>query len=259
MHRRTAIHPDTGRRWRAGEGGSRAGVASLCALLAIALVSAGCGSPIRDTTGAAASVNWPEWRELESDASRYRVSAEHSALRIIVLADGAMARFGHPHVIGGPVLSGEIIRTPVFEHTRVDLRIDVSALMLDRPEWRQAEGFDADLDAEDIADTRRNLLGEAVLDAARYPSIAIRSVAIAGPAWQPDVTIRIRLRDTVRERTVPVSLRHDDNRLEATGQLRLRQTDFGMEPFSAVGGALRVADELLVRFRLVAYRDGSEG
>jgi hypothetical protein len=40
--------------------------------------------------------------------------------------------------------------------------------------------------------------------------------------------------------------------LTATGRFVFNQSDFGITPFSVAGGNLRVADSLLVRFRVVA-------
>jgi hypothetical protein len=59
------------------------------------------------------------------------------------------------------------------------------------------------------------------------------------------------------EYVVPVQLDITDKRLSVSGHLLLKQSDFGMTPFSAVGGLLRVADELQVEFELVAVRDFS--
>ena len=38
----------------------------------------------------------------------------------------------------------------------------------------------------------------------------------------------------------------------AKGALRIRQSDFGITPFSVGGGAIQVADEVDVRFEIVA-------
>jgi hypothetical protein len=38
----------------------------------------------------------------------------------------------------------------------------------------------------------------------------------------------------------------------ARGTFRLRQTDFGMVPFSVAGGAIQVADEIVLAFEIVA-------
>jgi len=40
--------------------------------------------------------------------------------------------------------------------------------------------------------------------------------------------------------------------LTARGTLRLRQTEFGMVPFSVAGGSIQVADEMELAFEIVA-------
>jgi hypothetical protein len=51
-------------------------------------------------------------------------------------------------------------------------------------------------------------------------------------------------------KTATVSL--DRNRLSARGALSIRQTDFGIKPFSAMGGALYVLDPIMIEFELSA-------
>lgn len=223
----------------------------LLPLLAVALLTACQAQPrpsLPDTTRAASdqSVVWPE------HGQRFLVDTEASELRIVVYADGPLARFGHPHVIGGAVLSGEVMLAEPFADSALRLAIDVAELAVDRPSWRSDEGFDPEMSAAAIADTRANMLSSAVLDADNYPSIKIKSLAIHGPAWQPDLDLRIHLAGNTRELTVPIALHIGEASLIATGRMLISQRDFGIEPFSAAGGNLAVADELLIRFRVVA-------
>ena len=51
---------------------------------------------------------------------------------------------------------------------------------------------------------------------------------------------------------VPVELQRDAQSMLAKGALRIRQSDFGITPFSVGGGAIQVADEVDVRFEIVA-------
>ncbi|MCH8478513.1 MAG: YceI family protein [Wenzhouxiangella sp.] len=189
---------------------------------------------------------WPE------QGRRFLVNAEASELRIVVYADGPLARFGHPHVIGGAVLTGEVMLTEPFSDSALRLEIDVAAMEVDRPSWRSDEGFDPDMSASAIADTRSNMLSPAVLSAAQFPQIKIESLAISGPTWQPDIELRVHLVGNMRELTVPIALDIGETSLVATGRMLISQRDFGIEPFSAAGGNLAVADELLIRFRVIA-------
>jgi hypothetical protein len=47
-------------------------------------------------------------------------------------------------------------------------------------------------------------------------------------------------------------LQRDQQMLLARGTLRILQSDFGITPFSVGGGAIQVADEVDVRFAIVA-------
>jgi len=51
--------------------------------------------------------------------------------------------------------------------------------------------------------------------------------------------------------------RLDGDTLEVDGEMPLKQTDIGLTPFTLFGGALRVEDEMKVRFHIVA-REGAK-
>lgn len=212
----------------------------------------GCAAPPQRTIEESTAVAWPTFAAPQAGERAYRVDRAASKLRIRVDPEGAMARLGHSHVIGGSVLSGMVVLGDGHRSARLDLRLDVSALEVDKPKWRAEAGLKAELDEAAISGTRDNMLGERVLDAQGHPEISIRSTGVEGPAWLPNITVRIRLRGQVREVVVPVAVEYAGSRLTASGMLDLLQSDFGIEPFSTAGGALRVSDRMRIRFRIVA-------
>lgn len=220
-------------------------------VLLLGLLLAGCQAAPQpraiDTTRAPAGdiTAWPDGRE-------FMVDPHASEVRIVVEAAGRLARFGHPHVLGGPVLSGRVVLSENWQASALDLSLQLEDLVLDKPEWRIAEGFPPELPDGAIEATRENLMSAAVLDVANHPTIRIRSLGLIGPDFQPDLDIRISLRGEQRDLTVPISLEVNGDTLIATGRFAFRQSDFKIEPFSALGGALAVGDELLVRFRILA-------
>jgi polyisoprenoid-binding protein YceI len=50
---------------------------------------------------------------------------------------------------------------------------------------------------------------------------------------------------------VPLSVEGLPDRLSVTGSLVLRQTDFGVQPYSVLGGMLAVQDEVIIEFKLL--------
>ena len=222
-------------------------------VVGVCLALIGCQAQPRPTLAAgetrevsAERVEWP------AEARIFEVDRAASELRIVVYPDGPLARLGHAHVVGGPVISGQVALVEPWQESALRLAVDVEGLEVDRPEWRRDEGFERDPSDSAIQGTRENLRSPAVLDVARYPLIEIESLGLRGPRWQPDIDLRVRLRGVVRELTVPVALTISADRIVAVGQLGLLQSDFGLQPFSVAGGQLAVADSILVRFRIVA-------
>jgi len=96
------------------------------------------------------------------------------------------------------------------------------------------------------------MLRPEVLDGDGHPAVVVQAGRISGTWQQPVVVARITLRGTTRQIEVPVELQVDSQSMVAKGALRIRQSDFGITPFSVGGGAIQVADEVDVRFEIVA-------
>jgi polyisoprenoid-binding protein YceI len=103
--------------------------------------------------------------------------------------------------------------------------------------------------------TRENMLGADVLDVVHHPLIRIESVALTGPPWAPTVTARVTLRGTTRDLSFPAAVVRQGDGLVVIASFPIRQSDFGIQPFSALNGGLRVRDALDARLRVVARRE----
>lgn len=187
--------------------------------------------------------------ELLPSGTLYLVDKSLSELRIVTTSD---TRLGHSHVIGGQVIDGRIILPEDHHRVWLSLALNVNELIVDTPAWRQNEGLEPQMSERAIEGTRKNMLSPDMLDSSRYTQILIQADAATGPGWQSDVEAHITIRDQTRKLIVPVAIFEQENSLVIIGRLELLQTDFGIEPFSALGGILRVADKLLIRFRIHA-------
>ncbi len=187
-------------------------------------------------------------------ARAYTVLQEQSLLKVFVMRGGPLSRFGHNHIIGGAVLSGRLALAEDLSQSAFSLSVDVHSLEVDRPQWRSTGGedFASTPSDEDIAGTRDNMLGPRVLDASQYPKITIQSAGILGELPEFSVLARISLKDKTRSLPVPVRVRQTGGHLIAEGEFTLNQSEFGIEPFSILLGAISVQDELRVQYRIVA-------
>ena len=191
-----------------------------------------------------------------SEFSVYQVDAEGSDIRLMIHRAGALSWLGHSHVVSVGQLDGTIYVHPNLERSRFELEIPVQGLIVDDPLLRRQEGdeFSTRLSESDIAGTRSNMLGKRVLDAQRYPIVRLTGTGSIGDGPEFMLGFSMQVLGNVVEMRIPLNLRLDGNRLEATGALQLSHSNLGMRPFSRMLGALRVADELNFKFRIRALR-----
>lgn len=161
-------------------------------------------------------------------------------LRILVFRGGTAARLGHNHVLqAGDLRVGWPAGGP-------ELRFRLEALAIDPPALRARLGpaFASAVDDEARAGTRANLLK--ALDAAAHPEVIVRTLQQLGEGGQRAVEAEVTLHGVTRRQWFAVDV---DGR-RARGQLVVRQSDFGIQPFTVLGGLLAVQDALVVQFEL---------
>jgi polyisoprenoid-binding protein YceI len=99
------------------------------------------------------------------------------------------------------------------------------------------------------------MLGPLLLDAARYPAIHLQSQQVRGEADDLRVSTRIVVRDHAVDVELPVAVQRSPQELIASSEFDLTHAALGLTPYSVALGALRVADRMHVRYRLVALRE----
>lgn len=223
-------------------------------LFPCALVLAGC-VPSPGGKPAPGPVELATLPPLQAAGSvHYTVDADQSDVRILVYRGGPLAQVGHNHVMRVHDLRGDIYLTEPVNLSGFQMSFPVTALEVDPPAARAEEGrdFATVLSPQAVAATYRNMLGPAVLDAAQYPVVTLRSVAVTGSATAPRVTVRITLHGVSRDLVVPVALDYRAHGLGITGEFELRTSNFGMTPFSVLGGGLTVQDGVRIRASIAA-------
>lgn len=225
----------------------------LTAGIALLLLTS-CVSRPPTTPSAPSPVSPPTQPQPQPEAQRYRFDPAASSVHILVYRGGTLARLGHNHVISAPRFNGYLWRDAKLTRSGFDISVPVNELVVDDDAARAAAGADFPLNVKPEAKqgTRNNMLGTAVLDAAQFPEIRLRSVAVQGEWPTPQVVLAMTLRDQTRELSVPVSIAEGVHGLTIRGEFTLRQSDFGITPFSVAMGALQVVDEVTVRLVLVA-------
>ncbi len=181
-------------------------------------------------------------------------SPDSQRLEIRVYREGSLASLGHDHVVSARDVHGYALIPRDRSLARVDVYLPVDSLVVDGPGVGAKAGIASDLSPEDIDATRRHML-ENVLASAQYPFVVIHGVCRTGTPWCETLDARITLHGVVtRAVEIPVRLDLDSGRLLVSGHFSVLHSDFGMTPYSILGGALRVKDRIDVKFRFEASR-----
>ena len=229
-------------------------------LIAATLLLLGCSnmhpSTVSDATARFSSVpGWQaEYAALSADGKVYKLDASQSVVSIYVFRAGTAAVLGHNHVLNAPQFSGyAYLPHGAVADARFDMEFRLDQLTMDDPEVRAdlGEAFSSTVTPGAQQRTRIHMLGADNLQAELYPFVRIHSLQIRGERPKLAGKVEIELHGQRREMWLPLNVASADGRLFVTGSFVLRQSDFGVRPYSVLGGFLAVQDELVIEFTLV--------
>ncbi len=180
-----------------------------------------------------------------AEEKAYVVDSSDSSFRIAVGRSGLFSFAGHTHEVLASGIEGRILAdTGDPARSSVTLRIPSAGLRV------SGKGEPA----EDVPKVQSKMEGPEVLDVARFGDVVFRSTAVegreAGGVWNLRVSGELALRGVTRPLTLPLRVTLSPGRIEAVGQLVLKQTDFGIKPVS-VGGVVKVKNELGCDYKIV--------
>ena len=174
-----------------------------------------------------------------------RIDPARSVVVIEVRRAGSLARLGHDHVVAAHDIQGFVAP----DAGRADLYVALEDLAVDEPELRKAAGLDTQPSESDIAGTRANMLDK-VLEADKLPWALVRIER--GSADR--ITAALTLHGATRTFDVPAQIAAGKDRTSVRGTLAFNQSDFGIAPFSILGGAIQVQDRLVLSFTIEAAK-----
>jgi polyisoprenoid-binding protein YceI len=167
-------------------------------------------------------------------AGTYRLGPEDGTLSIQTGRTGAAAKAGHDLLIEVTAWQGTLRVGDDPADTSVELEADATSLHV-----REGSGGMQSLGDDDKANIRTTIHD----DVLKGHAIAFRSTAVTGADGQLTVQGELTLAGTTRPLAFDLAV-DDAGRLR--GAAVVKQTDWGMKPYSTLFGALKVADEVRV-------------
>jgi hypothetical protein len=182
----------------------------------------------------------------------YPIDAGGSELRLLVYRAGALGNLGHNHVMVNRAVTGRVQIGAGVSASSFSLSMRADGFVIDDAQSRQEEGgdFPGDIPEDAKAGTRRNMLSNAVLNAAEFPTITVKSVSLAGALDALSAVLEISAAGHTSRTSVPLTLQGDAHHFIAAGSMELRQTALGLIPYSLMHGALQVQDAMQLKFKI---------
>lgn len=155
------------------------------------------------------------------------------SIKVYTKREGLASRVGHDLTLESSRWNAEVDLDP-DDITRSSVTANIDGQSL---EVLEGTGGAMPLSDKDRNDIRKNI-AQKVLPSG---DISFRSTSVTG-GGNGGFTLAGDL--TLAGATRPVSIDLTQNGDRVSGRLRLRQSDFGIKPFSAMLGALKVADDI---------------
>ncbi|MBV9090578.1 MAG: YceI family protein [Mycobacteriaceae bacterium] len=168
------------------------------------------------------------------------LDASDGELLVRTAVTGRAARMGHRLTIKMNRWHATV-RWDGSEPSAAELTVDVDSLQV-----LYGEGGVTPLSGPEKGLVRANAIK--VLEAARFPHIRFHTddIAATSQGYRLDGTLEIHGRSTRRVIEVRVQTLGDSRRMSS--QAQVRQSEFGIKPYSMFMGAMKVADDVTVSF-----------
>jgi polyisoprenoid-binding protein YceI len=172
--------------------------------------------------------------------SSWSLTPADGELHILTSVDGRAAKMGHRLTIALNSWQGTV-RWSGEEPASGELTVDVDSL-----EVLHGEGGLTPFTGAEKGVCRSNALKS--LDTKKFPQIRFSAERITRTAGGYRLDGTVDIHGTSRPQSVDVTVTDVGDALALSAQVAVKQTDFGVKPFSLMMGALKVADEVTLAF-----------
>jgi polyisoprenoid-binding protein YceI len=177
----------------------------------------------------------------------YTIDLSQSQVAAILAQEGFMAKRYQTHRVEVKNFAGKI-EVSSKDETQVAVEVEAESKSL----------VNVDLGMSEIERKEfHSILNNTVVESDKFPRIKFVSVSISaaqkfGETRNFTLDGDLTLHGVTKRVAFPVSVTMTKEQLRATGEAKLKQSDFGMKPYSGGLGLIKIGDEVKVAFTIVA-------
>jgi polyisoprenoid-binding protein YceI len=187
-------------------------------------------------------------RAQRKDKTRtYTIDLSQSRVTATLTQEGFIARRYPTHRVEVKNFSGKM-EVSERDETRIAVEVEAESKSLTNAD----EGM-SEFERREF----HNVLNNLALESDKFPRIKFVSVSVSdarksGETWTFTLNGDLTLRDSTKRVSFPVTVTIAKDQLRATGAAELKQTDFGITPYSGKLGLIRIGDQVKIDFAIVA-------
>jgi polyisoprenoid-binding protein YceI len=177
----------------------------------------------------------------------YTIDLSQSQVTVTLTQEGFIARRYPSHRVEVKNFNGKI-GVAEKDETRVEVEVEAESKSLTNVDQGMSE-----FERKEF----HSVVNDQVLESDKFPKIKFVSVSVSdaqksGGTRNFTLNGDLTLRDVTRRVSFPVTVTIAKDHLRATGEAKLKQSDFGIKPYSGKLGLIKVGDEVKINFAIVA-------
>jgi polyisoprenoid-binding protein YceI len=177
----------------------------------------------------------------------YTIDLSKSRVTATLTQEGFISRRYPTHRVEVKNFSGKI-EVSERDETRISVEVEAEAKSLTNAD----EGM-SEFERREF----HNVLNNSVLESDKFPKIKFVSASVSdarksGESRSFTLNGDLTLRDATKRVSFPVTVTISKDQLRSTGDAVLKQTDFGIKPYSGKLGMISIGDEVKINFEIVA-------
>jgi polyisoprenoid-binding protein YceI len=184
----------------------------------------------------------------------YTLDAAKSSFVVLVFKAGAASGLAHDHVVRATAMSGTVVADAANLATaKVDVTVQTKGLVNDETKMRKAHGLEGELPEKDRKTILENMQNADQLDVAKFPTITFVSTSVVpGAGGKATVNGTLTIKGKSQPIAFPATIAMKGKTVDGKGTMKLKFSQFGIEPYSAFFGAVRNQDDITLKIHFVA-------
>jgi len=186
--------------------------------------------------------------------SVYTIDPARSEFAVQLFKTGVGSALAHDHVVRATTFTGQVrIDLAAPTSGSISVEVQTNSLIVDEVAARQKYGLASQLSEKDRQQIQETMRSPSQLDVVHHPVMKFSSTKIEPQqAGRYTVTGNLTIRGVTQVVTFSAQVERHENALHITGAFRFTQSSFGYTPYSALFGAVRNQDEVLLHFDVLA-------